>query len=318
MDTTNKNNVLFIISSIVLMTVGGLLLNRTLNVFYGTFSAMTVISLSLLSVFLYVAGAFLMGRGVNRNGFYRSHDRTGNGIVFALLLIAAGMLLLGFNTGNLPAVWEDFFFSWPMALLIIGVVNVCRFRFLSGIIIAATGKFFLFSRASGIYPGDVLYEAFVSTYWPVLIIVSGMLIFFAIIIKSGRFRCRHSGRYRRGANFVNENENQDGKINFQVAFGGSEQVILDPVFKGGRIDIRFGGMELDLRRTSLAEGDTFLSVKTFFGGLEIKAPDSWEIETRSALFVGGVDDSRVKNNGKDKSRKLILVAKCTFGGIEIK
>ncbi|MDR2915624.1 MAG: cell wall-active antibiotics response protein, partial [Tannerella sp.] len=158
----------------------------------------------------------------------------------------------------------------------------------------------------------------------VLIVVCGILILLGAIIRPGRFR---SGRFRKGhhhkgnwkENYTpGENENSDGKINYQFVFSGTEQVILDPVFKGGRIDVTFGGMELDLRRTSLAEGDTFLSINTTFGGVEITAPDNWDIEIQAKSTIGGVTDSRDKNTEKDRTRKLIIIATCTLGGIEIK
>ena len=84
------------------------------------------------------------------------------------------------------------------------------------------------------------------------------------------------------------------------------------------IEVTFGGIELDLRRTTLAEGDTFLNINVVFGGVEITAPDNWDIEIRPNRFAGGIEDSRVKGLEKDRSRKLIIIAKCTFGGIDIK
>jgi predicted membrane protein len=312
MNTTgNKKNTLFAVCSIVMMAGGGLLLDRTLNVFYNTSSAVTVISSLLLSVFLYIAGAILMGRCMNKNRSRHSCTGIHDGTVFALLLIAAGMLLLGFNTGNLPGVWRKFIFSWPMLLLVAGIVNVCRFRFISGTIIAVSGIFFLFSKAAGIYP-DYLYEQFLSTFWPVLIIALGMLLFFAILLKPKRFG--RKDECRKGT----QNANADGKINYRFVFSGTEQVILDPVFRGGSIEAVFGGMELDLRHSSLPEGDTFLHVKAIFGGVEITVPDSWDIEIHQKSFAGGVDDSRIRNSDRDKSRKLIIIAESTFGGIEIK
>jgi predicted membrane protein len=310
----NKKNVLFAAGSMILMVAGGLLLNQTLTVFYYTSSALTVISLSLLSVFLYVAGTFLMGRYADKKRRFRFHAGTNDGAVFALLLVAAGMLLLGFNTGHLPSVWKGFFFSWPMLLLVAGFLAVCKCNLIFGISVAAAGKFFLLSRAAGIYPGDRTYEQFLSTYWPVLIIIFGILIFLSVIIRPRRFVYGHYKEERKES-FT---ENPDGRINYQATFGGTEQVILDPLFKGGNIETTFGGIDLDLRRTSLAEGDTFLNIKTTFGGVVIKAPDSWEIEIHSNSFAGGVNDSRVKNDDRDKSRKLVLIAKCTFGGVEIK
>jgi predicted membrane protein len=310
--TKNKKNVLSVICLIALMTGGGLLLGRTLGVCFHTSSAMTVILLSLLSVFLYVAGATLAGMCTNGNRTGLPCGSVHGGSVFALLLIAAGMLLLGFNTGALPPVWRGFFFSWPMLLFVIGAVNICRFRFISGIVLAAAGMFFLFSRATEIYPYDVLYEQFVSTFWPILVIAAGVLIFLASLLKPKRF-----GRGR-GREVHSAGADADGKINYRFVFSGTEQAILDPVFRGGTIEVIFGGMELDLRRTSLPEGDTFLRVKAVFGGVEIFVPDSWEIEIHQKSFAGGVDNARTENGGRDRDRKLILIAECTFGGIDVR
>jgi predicted membrane protein len=306
----NKKNALFVVSSIILMVCGGLLLSRTLTVFYDELSALSVVLLSLLSVLLYTAGTFLMGRCANRKRLRRPYAEINNGAIFALLLIAFGMLLLGFNTGYLPSAWQRFFLSWPMLLFIIGILYVCRGRLILGIILAVAGKFFLFSRADDIYLYDI-HGQFLSTYWPVFIIILGIFILLSILITPRLFTYR-------GNRTESYTGSPDGKINYRSTFSGTEQVILDPIFKGGNIETTFGGIELDLRRTSLAEGDTFLNVQTTFGGVEIKAPDSWEIEIHSNTFAGGVNDSRVKNNDKDKSRKLIILAKCTFGGIEIK
>jgi predicted membrane protein len=97
-----------------------------------------------------------------------------------------------------------------------------------------------------------------------------------------------------------------------------EQVILDPVFKGGMIETVFGGMELDLRRTSLPEGETYLYVKAVFGGVEIKAPEDWLIEIRSEAVLGGVTDDRIKSQNMDHTRKLIIVANAVFGGVTVR
>jgi predicted membrane protein len=96
-----------------------------------------------------------------------------------------------------------------------------------------------------------------------------------------------------------------------------EQVILDPEFKGGYIETVFGGMDLDLRRTSLPEGETFLNIKAVFGGVEIKAPAEWFIEIRTNSSFGGVSDERYKSQNIDFSKKLIITGEAVFGGITI-
>ena len=312
-----RQNVLLAIGSIILMTGGCFLLNQTLTVYYNSSSALFVVSLSLLSVFLFVVGASLMGLFANKKNIRHYWGGISNSIVFALALVAAGMLLLGFNTSYFPPVWKGFFFSWPMLLLIIGIVNICKFQFFWGILCAAVGKFFLFTKVSAIFPNEAIYEQFASTYWPLLIIVCGLLILITTIMSSGkRIICKKATFNERST--PNESENNNGMINYHLTFSGTEQVILDPVFKGGNIDITFGGIELDLSRTTLAEGDTFLNINVVFGGAEITAPDSWDIELRSNRFASGIEDSRAKVMEKDRTRKLIIVAKCSFGGIEIK
>lgn len=314
----NAKSVLLAISAIVLMVGSGALLTWAINDLYYTSSALVVIPLALLSVFTYILGASLLGQSIRKENTYQRHGGLSSGIIFALLLIAGGTLMLCFNTGILNPIWKGFFLSWPMLLFIVGSINICRLRIILGIICAATGKFFLMEKAMIIYPDNFVYEQFISTYWPALIIIFGILIFLCIIIRPGRYkRKRHKGNWKE--NYMpGENENNDGKINYQFTFSGTEQVILDPVFRGGNIDLTFGGMELDLRRTSLAEGETFLYINAIFGGVEITAPDNWDIEIRSETIVGGVTDSRVKNIDKDHTKKLIIISKCTFGGIEIK
>lgn len=320
MSRTKNNGIIPAIFAIILMVGSGILLNRAINTLFMAATPFVVISMVLLSVLVYVAGATLMSRSISRHNGSQSyaHNKTRNGIIFALLLIGAGILLLCFNTGWLIPVWKSVFFSWPMLLFIIGIIHICKFHFIWGIILAAIGKYFLLSEISKIYPDTLAYEQFLSTYWPVGIILLGILIFALIILRPKNLKHRHPKGNWNESYITGEQEKQDGKINYQFTFSGTEQVILDPEFKGGNIDVTFGGMELDLRHTSLPEGETFLYINALFGGVEISALDHWEIEIRSKSFLGSVSDSRVENTDKDQSRRLILVAKCTFAGIEIK
>ena len=204
---------------------------------------------------------------------------------------------------------------------------ICRLQFVWGVLFSATGVFLLMSKAAAIYPSVIRYEQFASNFWPAFLIIVGIVIVLSFFVRNPaisfvfRTSTGKGGKHSKGNWYddykPDDNENNDGKINYRFVFSGSEQVILDPVFKGGTIDATFGGMELDLRHTSLAEGKTYLHVTTVFGGVEITAPDNWDIELVSNSFAGGVSDSRRKISERDTSRKLIIIAKCTFGGITI-
>ena len=315
MDTKTNKSVVLSALAIGLMAVSGFLLGWTINTLSHSIESGGIFIIVLASVFLYAAGAAWMGRIFIQSGVYWKHSRFHNGIIFALLVAGVGSLLLCLNVGMLPEKWKLFFISWPMLLFVLGCIELCKIRYIPGIILAAIGVFFLLPRFAEI-AGTSFDGQFISTWWPIFIIIGGLLIFFSFLLKPTYFR--RTINYQKDCwKDQTQGENRDGKIIYKVVFGGTEQVILDPVFKGGTIETVFGGMELDLRRTSLAEGETFLHIKSVFGGVEIKAPESWHIELRSESFFGGTTDERPKTQLIDNSKKLIIVTTCVFGGISI-
>ena len=319
MSTDEKNKNWLIASlSILLMTGGCILLNWTINDLFLTTSMSVTLLLSLLSVLIYVIGASLIGRSIRKRIAFHSHGDLEGSMLLAFLLIALGLLMIGFNTELLNPVWKSFFLSWQMLLFVLGAISISRSHFIWGIILSAAGMFFLIEKATVIYPNVIRYEHFTATFWPVVLIVLGITTVLSFFIRPQKCCRRHYKGNWKDDYIPYENENNDGKINFRFLFSGTEQVILDPVFKGGTIEATFGGLQLDLRRTSLAEGKTTLYINAVFGGIEIAAPNNWDIEIISKTFAGGVSDTRFKNLDTDHSRQLILIAKCTFGGITIK
>ena len=316
MESKTNKSVLLSVLSLAVMVGSGFLLTWTINVLSLSVDAGLVFILVLTSVFLYVAGALWMGRTIVRSSGQWKYGGYHNGILFALLVIGTGLLLLGLNGGILPFEWKLFFISWPMLLFVLGCSELCKIHYASGIVPAAVGVFFLVPR----FPDASFDGQFFATWWPVFIIIGGLLIFFSIMFKPNKLTltCHYQKGGREEKYGTTSEENRDGKINYKFVFSGAEQVILDPVFKGGHIETVFGGMELDLRRTSLAEGETILFVKAVFGGVEIKAPEDWYIDVRSDSFFGGVVDDRPKSQDLDFLKKLIIVVNAAFGGVTIK
>ena len=322
METKTNKTVLLSVLALAIMVGGGLLVGWTVNSLSLSVDPGFTFIVVLASVLFYVAGATWMGRIVMQRG---EHGKVGgfhSGILFALLAIGTGILLLCFNGGVLTIAWKWFFISWPMLLFVLGCCELCKIHYIPGIVLISLGAFFLVPRFSEIFPGALFNGQFLSTWWPVFIIIGGLLIFFSILFKPKQLifihtHHRHAKGCRDNNHSTTQEENKDGKINYQCIFSGMEQVILDPIFKGGNIEVVFGGIELDLRRTSLPEGETFLYVRAVFGGVEIKTPENWHIEIRSESFLGGVSDERPKSQQIDFSGKLIIVANAVFGGVSI-
>jgi predicted membrane protein len=334
----SKSSVWPAIIAVALMAGSFVLAGWSICNLSGRWSPASLVALLLCLTLVFAAGLAWTGRLAVHPDY--SHPGWDNGAVFALLLTASGLLLLCFNAGILPVEWKGFFFSWPMLLYLFGAIGLCRSHLIGGSIALLAGVFFLIPRMSVIYPGEAFYERFADIYWPLLIILPGALFFVHILLhKSGYCYYRHTpwkhGKFRRREHcreyFSRKNssrsryrsvtqENEEGKINYQSLFGSIEQVILDPEFRGGNMEATFGSIELDLRHTSLPDGETGLYARAFFGGIEIQAPPDWYIEVIPAkISAGGVNDVRAGRTKPSRpEKKLILVAECVFGGVSIR
>lgn len=245
----------------------------------------------------------------------------GDAIAFAILVIVAGALLLGFNSGVLLSEWRRVFISWQMVFLVVAMTEYARGHITWGSILLAVGGFFIIRRLAPLYPDIAASGAGVS-FWPALLIIAGVLILGSVIFKPRRVGwyedCGRSDRKDKDRN--GKVTRASGVIDITTVFGGSEQVCLDPEFRGGSISTVFGGVKLDLRRTGLPEGATYLKVESVFGGVEIDAPEEWVIEIRNESVFGGFADKRLPalNPGYTDGRKLVINASSVFGGGEIK
>ena len=86
-------------------------------------------------------------------------------------------------------------------------------------------------------------------------------------------------------------------------------------FTGGSALAWFGGIELDLREAQLAPGAR-LSVNTLFGGIDIKTPAGWRIESSLRAVMGGVD-ARVPDPPDADAPVLTLEGTAVFGGVSV-
>jgi predicted membrane protein len=250
---------------------------------------------------------------------YRRH-RHHHGVSFAFLLIAAGLIFLGFNTGTIPIQYKNIFISWQMLLIVLGFASFFKRHFLGGMVLVVIGGFFLVPEINRVNPdwlGPIPTD-FIHLYWPVLLIAAGALVLLQWMFpsrncwKKAEFEYRHHRRFRH-ENFT------EGYINSNNVFGSGEHIVLDPEFKGGEINSVFGGTTLDLRKTNLKEGTTKLEINVVFGGVTLYVPETWNVVIHTDCVFGGFEDKRFAvNSSIDTSRTLVIYGSCVFGGGEIK
>jgi hypothetical protein len=87
-------------------------------------------------------------------------------------------------------------------------------------------------------------------------------------------------------------------------------------FEGGSLLAWFGGIELDLRDAELASGAE-LTAHAIFGGIQIRIPPHWRVESDAKAIFGGVDAQT--HAGDDPDAPLLrLTGTAVFGGIDVR
>lgn len=236
-------------------------------------------------------------------------------IFWAIPFILVGIVWVLKNTGTITDDLFHIIVSWQMLVMYIGLGSMSRRHYVGGLITFLIGALFLLPRL-GWLDSDWL-----QVYWPAVFIVVGLML----MIKPRKRNERHWNN--RGAdsgkdvssgtknNFINT----EGYVESDNTFGSVEQIILDPVFKGARIKVLFGGTVLDLRRTTLDSPKTYIDIDCRFAGVEIYTPANWRVHFNACPIMGGCDDKRFNASAElDKEHVLVVRGNVTFGGIEIK
>lgn len=228
--------------------------------------------------------------------------------LIALLFIASGVLLLARNAGWLDNETFHIIVSWQMALIGIGAYWLLTRNYLKGLFMILIGGCFLLPKLGLPWVSGAV-------MWPVVLISIGLVFLF-------RPRKRDNWKHRMRNEFAGSRHNQshstDGFVRSENVFGGVRQVVLDEVFKGATLHNTFGGTVIDLRRTTLAEGETYIDIECAFGGVEIYVPSDWKVDIRCSAFLGGCEDKRFVGIAVEQSRVLVIRGEAMFGGIEIK
>jgi predicted membrane protein len=193
-----------------------------------------------------------------------------------------------------------------------------RRPYLGAIILITLGVLFLLDNL-----GIADFGTIISTYWPLILILIGIRIFF----RYGRSSTQSSpsGSAISGAT----QESNASMINNSNVFGDVDLKINSKEFRGGAISNTFGDMNIDLSEIALAEGEQLLKIDGVFGDLHVLVPKDIEIAATTHSVFG---DVRVLGNMKSgfgqeifysspnysaASKKLRIVSNQVFGDVKV-
>ena len=243
--------------------------------------------------------------------------------IAGFILMAVGLVML-FKQLDL-FFFPSWIFSWPMILIIIGLVKRGnnRSKNSSWLILIVVGCLFLLEK---IFPG----ENIVRSGWPVIIIAAGLWMIFRrnhtignntfskeAYVNPDFLNPDPEAQEPQNANRTEPESNEDYLSAFSI-FGGIKKNILSKTFKGGEIVNIFGGTDLDFSHADI-NGQVIIDVVQLFGGTKLIVPPHWQVVSDVAAIFGGVNDKRIPHADVAASGKvLVLKGASIFGGVDIK
>ena len=229
--------------------------------------------------------------------------RSGSRTIWGLLLILLGAALLARVFDIFPyRVW-NVIWSWQTILIVVGLISLVNNQSkVMGIVLISLGAFFMIDEY-WLFP-EILRKAF----WPAVLILFGGYL---IISPPKIFRKGH----HRGVE-----EDKRDFIDEVSVFGGGEKKVTSNNFKGGRITSIFGGSNINLMNSSLADGDNILDTFCMFGGTTLVVPAGWTIKLEVVSIFGGFSDKRERmpNLVFNQDKTLVIKGVALFGGGEVK
>jgi hypothetical protein len=217
-------------------------------------------------------------------------------LLIGVFVIAAGLLMTFDNLGLVRA--EQYMQFWPGGLVAVGLLKLWQSRdggagAFGGLIFTMIGTWLLLEQTAVV-------DISVWTMWPTLLVfVGGFLVWQGL-----------SGPRPRAL------PQDNSRLNLMAFLGGVSRGSNSPDFRGGDLTAVLGGCEIDLRQAAI-DGEATLEVFTLCGGVEIRVPEHWTVESRVVPILGGVEDNTRPPQSASRHR-LVIRGFVVMGGIEIK
>lgn len=220
-------------------------------------------------------------------------------VLVGLVFVAVGALLILDNLGIIPWQFTYYIFQWENILIGLGIVLIISGENKSpGYILLGLGLIFSLDQW-------VNFDLSIGDLWPIVFVIIG-----ASIISKTR-------KSDHGQKFDTKHKDED-VIEDTAIFGGGDKIVTSSNFRGGSLTAIFGGSNIDLTQSKLADGKNEIDVFYLFGGSKIRVPQDWTVHLQTTGIFGGMSDKRkFLDATTDQSKEIYIKGIAIFGGSEI-
>ncbi|HYK04639.1 MAG TPA: DUF5668 domain-containing protein [Thermoanaerobaculia bacterium] len=209
-------------------------------------------------------------------------------LAWGALLLTVGIIFWLDRIGRLDA--RDYVEYWPVAVIVIGLAHLPQRRWFGAAVWTGVGVLFLM-RQLGF---DTIAFWQLIGLWPLLISLGGVTLIRQAL------RPKPAGTMFSAAAVMAGN----------VLHVGSQE------FAGADLVAVMGGCDVDLSSAKAPRGEIEIYALAFWGGIEIRVPRGWRVESHVAQILGGFEDKTV--GAAENATTLIVRGSAIMGGIEVK
>ncbi|AFV24106.1 putative transmembrane protein [Methanolobus psychrophilus R15] len=219
--------------------------------------------------------------------------------LLGIIILIIGILLLAGNLGLYDT--GQLLLYIPSLFILMGLYALYKTRFhsITGPLILILVGTFVQLLVLGIVSWNILF-----TWWPLILVLIGVDILF------------------NRKNLFSPSKSSDQKVDMTAVFDDVKVSNISKDFVGGNITVVLGDSELNMKESVIKSPPAKINIMVLLGEINIKVPDSWQVEMDVVNILGDVHDKRpstsAQRSGTFEKPHLIITGFVMLGDFSIK
>lgn len=234
--------------------------------------------------------------------------KTRMNLFLGTLLLLGGAFFMLSALGVIPSELSRVLISWQALILAIGLILFFFKQVWNAVFVVIVGLYFFIPHCFTTYGVEmpISKASFLDIFVASLLLVCGLWL----ILDFKKLFCKVQA-------LVNIKTDKHGSAKISSIFGETKHTIIEKPFKNAQVATIFGETTVNLTKTILPDGDSYLDIGTIFGTTVVVVPQTWEVKSIVHSIFASTNDKRHCLPSESGGR-LILRGGTIFGELIIK